>query len=395
MSEWKKKLLLTCASLVFALILGEVAVRLFEKAPDEVVVSDPVLKYRTLQGVDIDARGLRNREALATATIVVFGDSMTAGNGVTREEAWPHVLETLSTTSVYSYAVSGYGPVQYLSQSDASLSLHPSFALVGLYTGNDLYDAYDLAYHFDEWKGLRDPGFTATETPLIDADVRTQVLAGAPKGTLSYTLFTLRLWLREHVHLYALVGNATRELRERSGVAQTETQKLADVSTMNMGDSSLAYVYDQEPELRTILSPVYRRDVVDLSVPTTKEGLRITRDCLRAMRERFAKGGGVRMVLVIIPTKELAYTLFMDKRGESYPEALRVYRDKELAMIEAVKSIAKNDFAVIDVTGGYVDALNAHQPIFKPVMDGHPNALGYRVIAETVMRELYSATPQK
>jgi acyl-CoA thioesterase-1 len=43
--------------------------------------------------------------AHAAATILVFGDSLSAGYGIARQDAWPSLLETRLKDSGYSYAV--------------------------------------------------------------------------------------------------------------------------------------------------------------------------------------------------------------------------------------------------------------------------------------------------
>ncbi len=386
MKEWKKNLLLTFFSIIFALLLGEGVVRLFEEKPVDIVVFDPVLKYKITEGEDFDANGFRNTAVLTQAQIVTFGDSMTAGNGVTREESWPSVLGVLASTSVYNMAVSGYGPVQYAKIAEDATALNPRVALVGLYTGNDMYDAYDLAYNFDAWRELRDSAFATSTLPESQADgeIRTQVLAGAKKGTVAYYTYTVRYWFRQHVHLYAMLGNASRTLREKVGLAHGENEKLAEVAKLGAEDPAIAFVYDKDERTKTILSATYRRDVVDLGVPTTKEGFRISAHRLRDMSERFRAENTV-MVVVIIPTKELVYTRYMDAHAEAYPPALKDYQSKETELIAEINVFCKKEkIMCTDVTPAYVEAIKTKVGAFKPAMDGHPAAPGYRVIAETV-----------
>src|SRR3954462_2215482 len=51
--------------------------------------------------------------------------------------------------------VGGYGPVQYLVLTDQALQLSPKTIVVGLYLGNDLYDAYHLTYRNDAFVDMR------------------------------------------------------------------------------------------------------------------------------------------------------------------------------------------------------------------------------------------------
>jgi acyl-CoA thioesterase-1 len=48
---------------------------------------------------------LLSTAAAAAPTILVFGDSLSAGHGIARQDAWPSLLETRLKDSGYSYAV--------------------------------------------------------------------------------------------------------------------------------------------------------------------------------------------------------------------------------------------------------------------------------------------------
>ena len=107
-----------------------------------------------------DRRGYRNERAVAKADIAVLGDSQTYGDGASRANAWPQQLAALTGYSVYNMGMGGWGPVQYRTVLDDALALEPRVILVGLYFGNDLYDAYHMAYHSPSGADLRDPTVT-------------------------------------------------------------------------------------------------------------------------------------------------------------------------------------------------------------------------------------------
>ena len=96
------------ASIVFALLVGEVLVRVIHR---ELVTPDAILLHRPNPGVgEWDARGFRNKEAMDQADIVTLGDSLTEGFNAKMDDAWPQALGEFSSQKVYNMGVGGYGP---------------------------------------------------------------------------------------------------------------------------------------------------------------------------------------------------------------------------------------------------------------------------------------------
>jgi hypothetical protein len=369
-------------SLFFALIVGEIVLWAIEPEPEVVMVDDEILGRKTVKGWD--ESGFYNVKALEKADIVTLGDSMTQSLGVGMEETWPHLLGKLSGVSVYNMGFGGYGPVQYSALLPEVLRREPKTVLVGFFFGNDLYDAYDMAYHKDHWKSLRDPAASIEEKPLIDMDVRTSILAGAKQGTLSYYIYATRLWIRGHSRIYARLGDATRSLREKLNLAHTEKEKLEQVKELSSKDSDLAYVYDDEPEITTVLSPFYRYDAVNLEDSRTKEGWRITKNLFKEMKEKSVEQGA-EVILISVPIKERIYLEHMRRVGKEIPEAFTGLeaKDKELEA-EFEKFCKEENFRCFSLLPTMTDALGRKEVIFKTVLDGHPTAAGYAVMAESI-----------
>src|SRR5262245_27437148 len=87
-----------------------------------------------------DANGFRNTAVPDTADIIAIGDSHTYGTSVASNQAWPRVLERLTSCRVYSMALGGYGPLQYLALARRAVQFKPRVLLVGIYFGNDFYN---------------------------------------------------------------------------------------------------------------------------------------------------------------------------------------------------------------------------------------------------------------
>ncbi len=102
-----------------------------------------------------DAKGFRNATVPKRSKAVVIGDSQTWGVNVSREKAYPRKLGRLLNQSVYQMSMGGYGSVHYRVLLDKALMLRPRVIVVGLYFGNDLWDAYRMVYTTENYGDLR------------------------------------------------------------------------------------------------------------------------------------------------------------------------------------------------------------------------------------------------
>lgn len=100
---------------------------------------------------DVNALGMNDRPVEETRgaqlRILALGDSHTFAVGVSRDEAWPNVLETLLSrdaageVAVYNAGVVGYSLGQYLLRMrDLDPALDPQLIIVGFSMATDLYD---------------------------------------------------------------------------------------------------------------------------------------------------------------------------------------------------------------------------------------------------------------
>lgn len=376
-------------SLLLFLAIGEGVLRVLKPTPVQVGNPDPYLKYGPVPFQDdSDAVGWRNEKVLDRADIVAIGDSMTLGLGTPdMNDAWPQVVGRLASSSVYQMSRGGYGAVQYSHLAKLSLALEPKIAIIDFTFGNDLYDAYDIAYHMDAWKELRDPAYSVPEQPLTDATVRASILAGAPVGSFSYHLFNLRQWFRYNIRLYAMLGDASREWRERLNLVDTADEKLAKVADLGKMDPNIAYVYDTKPEIKSILSPIYRLEAIDLGNSRTKEGWRITQDRFLEMKKLY--GDSTTLVIVEFPTKEAVYLELMMRSEGKIPPQFEEYFAKENELHEAfMRFCADNQIRCFSLRKSLVAELMKGRPVYKVVMDGHPPKEGYNAIGEIIYRYL-------
>jgi lysophospholipase L1-like esterase len=160
----RRRLALLGCSLLVSLLFAEGAVRLLGLAgsgrgspwfaggnhPRFLVQPDPDSGYRLRPGfvgrqvapagefevpVVVDALGLRDHAHAAPPRPVVLalGDSMTFGEGVGAEEAWPAVLERAAGLRVYAAGVPGFGSPQMAAElARLGPRLRPDLVLVAL-----------------------------------------------------------------------------------------------------------------------------------------------------------------------------------------------------------------------------------------------------------------------
>lgn len=371
---------IVCVSIALALVLGEYALRAMVP---ESIVSDSVLGHKVAALPGWDADGFRNEKILKEAKIIAIGDSQTEGNNATREESWPQTLGVLASTTLYQMAVDGYGPAQYLTLTEKAIALKPRVVMAGFYTGNDLSDTVVSVYKGDEWKRFQDPAFTEEGSDEGAVNVRDVLISGLPPDSLSFKIFTLRTWVRQHSKLYTLLGNATRALREKTGLALTKEEKIGKVEELSQERPDLAYVYKKNG-VETILSPMYRLDTVDLERKNTKEGWRISQEIFLEMNETLQKNN-ITFLLVIIPTKEMVYLEHMKKTEGSIPEQFNTYYSAERNLLDTIGSFCvQKHISCVKTLPDMARALEEGTPIYGKTMDGHPKAPGYKVIAETI-----------
>ena len=161
----RNKLALAALATAFALLLAEAALRLSGAAgaaapgapwfaggnhPRFLFQPDAAAGYALRPGfhgrersmfgdfdaaVEVDAAARRDHHHLAGAepSVLAIGDSMTFGEGVEVDDAFPALLERATGTRVYNAGVPGYGSGQMLAALDRLLPrLHPRLVLLGL-----------------------------------------------------------------------------------------------------------------------------------------------------------------------------------------------------------------------------------------------------------------------
>ncbi len=392
MSSKKINLIIVILSTVFSLIFAEFILRLTLPDPIVYMVKDPILGYRAIPGVlDYDENGYRNKMDTKNIDIIAIGDSQTDGLYAKEYESWPHVLGRKINKKVYQMALGQSGFPQYFYRLKKAIEMNPDLIIYGFYLGNDLFDTYKTVYELDYWKDYRKNKDNQNDKILSEEkkfkQIRESIISGAADNGMKKKLFKFRLFLRDHSKLYALIGDSTRKLREKFGLAKNYNKKRKELNELAKKNQKDVYLVGDEG-VETILSPSYRLTTVDLSKAEIQEAFEIAKIMILKTQEELNKKN-IDFLLLIIPTKERVYGEYFKRNNRIITDSLENILKKEDDVIKkTINFCINNNIKYYDVTPDLRDALMARNRIYYNSLDGHPTASGYAVIADSVAKYL-------
>ncbi len=365
MSRWIGNLIMCGLSVGFAIVVAEVGLRLFpqllpsvtqqfrlDAEPDQMGVAHPyighlhtpnndlVIPNRDFQAVHhTDGHGFRNVWPWPETTDIVFvGDSLTFGYGVEDGESWPAIIDAaLPQARVINLGLIGASPEQYVRVYETfGVPLKPKLLVVGLFPGNDFWDAGLFAKWLsngigDNYMAWRDYG---------------RPLKSEGRGK------SLERFLKQHVVLYHVYRQARHTYRDwRTG--EPKQLRLSQGGQLQLSPRRLAGLTagtrPERPEFGYVIQALTR---------------------LKAL----AAAHKTHVVLVLQPDKEGIYLPLMgvpavDDAAHLRPELERLALD------------------YVDVTPWFRQRAQAGEQLFFET-DGHPNGAGYRLIAEVVLNHV-------
>jgi lysophospholipase L1-like esterase len=378
---WVFRALTMLLGFALGLVVVEVGLRIIENRSliqDPGVINDLILAARYAPNAPgHDARGFRNPQALSKADVVVLGDSQTWGVNVQPTEAWPLQLGRLSGLSVYNMGVGSYGPAQYLKLTDQALELSPRTVVVGLYLGNDLYDAYNLTYRNDAYADMRlaQPNDDLKNDTILPRSIafwneEKEFHRDYGRGSLAGST----VWLREHTAIGRLLNRA----RWWPGASDLDFEIDRDWARAHPEHGLVC----EDENVRTVFTTAYRLAGQDLDDPRVAEGLRITKVVLERIRDKVR--GRANLTVVMIPTKELVYAELMKSRGTTNATYLRDLEMERKSRADLISWFRENGIQSIDVLPQMQDAIGRRQQLYPSTTESHPDAGGYTVIAGVV-----------
>jgi lysophospholipase L1-like esterase len=363
-------------SLLFSLAIAEVILRLFpgmisseikesiQARPGSSGISHPYIGHlhkpnRNFTHVGRDFTAVHHTDGLGfrnpwpwpeKVDIVVLGDSVTFGQNVEDDQAWPAILaRSLSRSRVINLGLIGSGPQQYSRVFETfGAELHPKLVVVGLFLRNDLWDdeSFDAwlksgaGGNYMVWRDFGRP------KKVFDPE---QPFKSAIRTTLWKTFIFARKSYLFNLILYA--KGAARKWRPD------------EVRIFELPDGS-----------RLELHPADFKRKVKGAHPGNRE-FQLTLGALMRVHS-IAESHGAKTLVIFLPGKEEAYLPLLD--GD-VPDASRSLR-QELAALE---------IPYLDLVPLFRDRAAKGEKLFFEA-DGHPNARGYALIAEGVISHLKS-----
>lgn len=279
-----------------------------------------------------DEHGFRNPSPWPEhAEIVIVGDSMAYGYGVASQESWPRLLDdALPVSRVITLGLPGTVPQQYTRYFEKfGARLRPRLLIYMVFPGNDIKGTVE----FDRW-----------------------IAAGAPGSFDHWRYF------EGHVPVRG------QSVLDRSALVMS----LRSLTKALRNSSSWKFI-ELTGGGRLRLAPQLYRQSIAMNRPGTP-GFEAVVKATREARE-IAHALGSQFVVVLAPTKE---TVYLPLLREPFP-----------GLTEPLGSVLTNDegMAVIDLSEPLRKRAARGEQLFFEV-DGHPNALGNRVIAEVVIQYL-------
>ena len=371
--EIMKKTLLNVSVLLVTIILSLAAaeglIRLFVNPIDflkpEVVIDD-ILGYRiTANSAGYDDWGFRNKGVPEKVDIITIGDSQTFGDGAPFENSWPRVLSRISGKTVYDLSLGGYGPPQYLYLlKEKALKLKPSIMVLGLYCGNDFFNSCEMVYGYEYWQDYIGKEVSFEPLSYLTADI---------VSNETIFLCSFRYWLSHYSMLYRLGSSVKVQIKRR--LKNRDFRNFQEFNQLNADNN-----------IQTGFKSLTRLEQINYEDNNIQKGYDITLTLLDEMKA-VCDRNGIKLIALMIPTKELVYEeYFQDSEGVEAIEVLKKIIDYEYKWRGRITSyLDEKDIAIVDPMNDLRNVLKKER-VYHEIVDDHPNARGYQVIAQSVVK---------
>lgn len=147
--------------------------------------------------------------------------------------------------------------------------------------------------------------------------------------------------------------------------------------------------------VHTVFTPTLRL-ASNQDHPAVKAGYEIMADVARRIAE-LAESLSVRLVLAVVPTKELVYALKVEQEGLAAPaDYLTLVRHERENIDRLGRQLADlKNATYVDLVGPLQQAAITPTALYPPNINGHPIAAGYQVIAQALVPAVDSLLPGK
>jgi len=283
--------------------------------------------------VAADEHGFRNASPWPErARIVVVGDSLTYGWGVTAEESWTALLDKqLGESRLITLGLPGAVPQQYTRYFEQyGVGLLPEIVIYGIFSGNDFQESVK----FERWLAEGAPGNYAVWN-YFEGNIPSRA-AG---------------WL-EHGYLPILAKYLSKNFRN---LYASTTLEFADGERLQLAPSILKSAIKESR--------------------TGSEGLQ---NVMRATLEarKLAQMAGSQFVVLLFPTKE---EIYLPLQGTDFPSLFA----------PLMSELQAAEIPYIDLSQRYAELAAENIRLYFEI-DTHPNAYGNQITANVVEEFLRS-----
>lgn len=343
-------------------------------------IRDPVLLYKPNPDIpDHDKNGWRNSFVPRQADVVALGDSQTYGVGVAREYNWPSRLAQ-KEIGIYNISFGGYGPTEYLLLLDEAMELQPKIVLVAVYTGNDFYDCYEQVYLQGQLPDLK----TNDETTLR------KIQQAEQSGSIEKQFFSMMPRISQsnspvskilgHVKIYRLFQAIETVYYQKVPLTWNQIRRRADSM-----DSLMVF---SEGTLQTVFAPGYHLLALNMTDVRIVEGFSISQKALQEIHDRL-QHKGISFFIVLIPSKELAFSDLVSRSEISCSPLYSLQIEYEKQFYESLQQyLASQQIECIDTLPPLRGNIEQGNQLYPKTWDGHLNALGQKIVAETVWEKI-------
>jgi hypothetical protein len=339
-----------------------------------------------------DSKGFKNPAVPDKAQIIALGDSQTYPTAIEPDQAWPRRLEAMTKETVYSFAVGGYGPVHSLILWPEAVALHPEIIIEAFYSGNDLFDSFNIVYNRGQLPELKTPDpqlqknvREAEELESIKMRVERMYLMGGENTryakkppTATRVRLSLKRFLSEHLMIYGLLWRARNILTDMIYNDPWENAKAFAAA-----HAEYCQVFSNG-QFKTIFTSEYHLSGLNLEDPRIAEGHQISLRAIRTMAELAAERK-IRFIVALIPTKELVFKELWSTPSESFS----TLTDNETRFWKMTKHFfEEKGIEYVDVLPALRTQLAEGIQPYHVSSDGHINEHGHLAIAKLMHAQI-------
>ncbi|UCG16051.1 MAG: SGNH/GDSL hydrolase family protein [Phycisphaerales bacterium] len=330
------------------------------------------------------------------ADVVVFGDSQTYGMGIDLELLWPQQFARASGRDVYAMSFPGWGPVHYLILWDRAARLRPRVIVEAFYSGNDLYDAFHSVYDIGQFPDLKTRDHEQARmlaeaeqiepySHVVGRHFRLALGPREPKSETRGPLGELARTCASHIRLFGAVYKACAIVPSMLQPREKPDWGTICADAQARGDDLWPFEHDGT---RTVLTPAYRMAALNLSDPRIREGHQVSLRTFSRKQDR-ASRAGAEFVVLLIPTKELAFKDAVERGLSGIPSTyVELIRFEERMWEDTKGYLDQQGIVYVDALPALRACVSGDSPAYPMSTDGHPTAAGHRAIAESLSREL-------